>query len=79
MCIEEVTSKFYTLAVFKNMIKPYAHLPLFLEKSVNANLHIYIHDRSLSWIVTGTSIQSGGVKNTFMTFQSLQLESLMKQ
>jgi hypothetical protein len=38
MCIEEVTSKFYTSAVFKNMIKPYAHLPLFLEKSVNANL-----------------------------------------
>jgi hypothetical protein len=29
--------------------------------------------------VTGTSIKSGGVKNTFMTFQSLQLESLMKQ
>ena len=44
-----------------------------------AHIYIYIHDRSLSWIVTGTSIQSGGVKNTFMTFQSLQLESLMKQ
>jgi hypothetical protein len=67
VCIEEVTSKFYTLAVFKNMIKPYAHLPLFLEKSVNANLE------------NKSCIQSGGVKNTFMTFQSLQLESLMKQ